>query len=310
MISIPIIRTGCLFQLQKFKADGTITYTGPRFHNIVLNTGLDLMASYGPHGQSGGCLNYCNVGTGAGFEDEKETSLANRVASTNTVIDSETYYSSGVGYDYPAWRSWRQVFEFGVGSINHTISEIGLSRLNNDEYFNRHRILDLLGHHIGLDVLHDEGLRVWTESYLFGVMDVAETTIGNFTFSATSGPVSIDYTWTQLDGWLTEDSIVPGSIPTSDIRILKSSTTSPTAGAAPSSITTSYTNGDFKRDVEAKWDAGVLDGDYWGLLVNINGATYERFDFDSPIVMDNEGIALKLSVRRSWGRTLQEGEWI
>lgn len=306
----PPFSVGCVFQLQKFNADGVITYLGPRFHNLVLDAGLDLMVNYGPHGQSNGVLNYCNVGTGAGFESVEETGLVNFVASTSAVIDTETYYSSGVGYDYPAWRSWRQVFEFSIGSVGHTVSEIGLSRESNSDYFNRHRIVDPLGHYIGLNILPDEGLRVWTESYLFGSVDIGYEGDISFTFESTSGPVDIEGIWTQFGGWLTESGIVPGNISTSDIRILKSSSTDPSAGTAASSISAPYESGDFKRDVEAKWDAGVLSGDYYSLLVNMTGATYGRFDFDTPITMDHEGTALKITVRRAWGRTLEEGTWI
>lgn len=309
-ITIPSFGVGCLFQLQKFSVDGAITYLGPKFHNIVLNCGLDLIANYGPHGQSNGCLNYCNVGTGAGFEVAEETGLVNFISSTSVVIDTETYYSSGVGYDYPAWRSYRQVFEFDIGTINHTISEIGLSRTSNNDYFNRHRIVDPLGDHIGLNILHNEGLRVWTESYLFATMDVGDIESGSFVFQDATGPITINYTWEQLAGWLTESGIVPGNPPASDIRALKSPSYDPTEGTPASSTSLSYDAGTGIFDVTAKWNAGVLDGDYTNLLVNMSGASYGRFDFDKAITMDNEGTALELTVRRAVTRTTQEGDWI
>jgi len=305
MISGPSIRTGCVFQLQKFKADGTITYTGPEFSNLVLNTGLDSLISSSPADFS-----YCNVGTGGGYEQEWETGLITWVTSSNNVINSETYHSSGVGYDYPAFRSWRRVYEFGIGSISQTISEIGMSIGSDGSYLNRHRIVDVRGIHIGLNVLHDEGLRVWVQTFVFATHDIDQTEQGSFVFNSTDGPIDIGYTWRLLSGWLTSNDFIPGRVVSGDIRIVQEPTSTYNAGTAPSSISAPYTNGDFFRDVTAHWDAGVLSGEYWGLLVQHTGASFSRIDFDTPIVMDNEGVAMTLTVRRSWGRTLQEGIWV
>lgn len=35
-----------IFQIEKFKEDGTITYRGEPFHNLVLNNGLLSLCSY------------------------------------------------------------------------------------------------------------------------------------------------------------------------------------------------------------------------------------------------------------------------
>jgi hypothetical protein len=72
----------------------------------------------------------------------------------------------------------------------------------------------------------------------------------------------------------------------------------------------SYESGSGVFDVTAKWNAGVLDGEYTNLLVNMSGVLYGKFDFDAPITMDHEGTALELTIRRSITRTLQEGTWI
>lgn len=305
-------KIGCIFQLQKFKSDGTITYVGPKFSNIVLGVGFDLMLTYGPHGQSNGGLNYCNIGTGAQREDISDIGLHDYVIGTNNVIETEEYYSSGVDADYPAWRSWRQVFEFAIGSITHTVSEIGMSRANNTDYFNRHRIVDLRGNHIGLDILHDEGLIVWVESFLFGCKDVAAEVTGEFVFQSSSGPITIGYTWKQLDGWLTKSGIVPGALPTNDVRILKtiSSVIDPGDGTPATSTTSSCVSGSGDNYVTAKWRAGVLSGEYIGLMVNITGSTYGRFEFDTPIVMDDEQVALEIVILRNLSKSFEESGWI
>jgi len=308
-LQTPALGLGCIFQLQKFKADGTITYTGPKFHNVVLGVGYDLMLTHGPHGQSNGGANYCNLGSGAQFEDKADDELKDYVIGTDNVISSETYYSSGVDYDYPAWRSWRQIFEFEIGSISHDVSEIGLSRDLNEDYFNRHRIVDLRGNHIGLDILPDEGLKVWAETYLFGSADVADVISGEFEFQGSSGTVTIGYTWEQLDGWLTASGIIPGGLYPDDVRILDSVTYDPSDGTPASSVSSSCASGSGNNYATAKWNAGVLSGEYTTLLVNMGGATYGRFDLDTPIVMDNEETSLKITILRDLSTTLEEAIW-
>lgn len=311
-LHIPSLGMGCVFQLVKFKADGTMTYVGPKFHNILLESGFDLMLNYGPHGQDNGGLNWCNLGTGAQFEKVTDEGLQDYLVSSSNVIETETYYSSGVDADYPAWRSWRQVFEFAIGSIGRVISEIGLSRAENTDYFNRHRIVDYRGYHIGLDVLPDEGLKVWTESFLFGRKDVADEVTGSFLFQSTSGPITIGYTWKQLDGWLTKSGIVPGALPATDIRMLStiSSVINSSDGTPATSTTSSCAAGTGNNYVTAKWSAGTLSGEYVGLMVNISGSTYGRFEFDTPIVMDDENVALELTVLRNLNESSEESDWI
>jgi len=298
-----------VFQLQKFRADGAITYTGPKFHNIVLGVGYDLMQTHGPHGQSNGGLNYCNLGSGAQFESTEDTGLKDYVVGTDNVTSSETYYSSGVGFDYPAWRSWRQIFEFSIGSVDSSVTEIGLSRADNTDYFNRHRIVDPKGTHIGLDILPDEGLTVWTESYLFGTRDVGDIDSGEFTYRMLSGDVTIGYTREQLSEWLTASGIIPGGPSASDIRLVTSPTYDPSAGTPASSVSYSCESGSGTNYVTAKWDAGVLLGEYNGLMANMTGAAYSKFDFDSALVMDDLGVALELTVLRDLSPTLEEAIW-
>lgn len=306
-ILIPTIKVGCVFQLQKFNVDGVVCTT-PRFHNIVLDGGLDLLASYGVED-----FTCCNLGSGTGNERTDDTGLLLFVTSSDTVVESSTGYSSGIGYDYPVLRWWRRKFEFAIGSIDAGLSEIGLSLSSDSNYLNRHRIVNPAGLYTGLDVCSDEGLVVWADLYLFGVADVEEEINKGFFFNSLSGETYIPYTWKTLSGWLTADAFVPGRIEKEDVRLTKTNTSVYGAGVPAREIIGSYTTGSFYKDVYAIWDPGDLDGDYVGLLIQNGDATYSRIDFETPITMDalaNPFTGLRLRIRRDWGRTLQEGEWL
>ena len=308
-ISIPSVKVGCLFQLQKFKDDGTITYTGPKFHNMMIGSGLDLLVSHDI-----GEFDCCNLGTGAGPEDISDTGLTDYLTYTTNITESSASYNTGIGYDYPAHRFWRRKFEFSIGSIDSGISEIGLSLSPNSNYLNRHRIVSPEGLPTGLHVMPDEGIVVWTDIYLFSTMTAYEEFEGSFVFSGIDGNTTINYTWRQLAGWLTTPAFYPGRIVREDIRMLKTITSAYGSGTpAAGIIKNPYVSDTFYQHVNAEWDPGDLDGEYWGLLIQNADGTYGRMAFDTPIVMDKvyyPHTGLRLRFERAWGATLQEGRWI
>lgn len=307
-ISAPPVRIGCVFQLQKFNADGDITYTGSKFHNMMIGSGLDLLVNHDL-----GEFRYCNLGTGAGLERLDDTGLNHYLTYSNNIVESSESHSTGIGYDFPAHRNWRYKFEFGIGSISSGISEIGLSLSPNSNYLNRHRIVTPKGIHTGLHVMHDEGLIVWADIYLFATMTIYDEIEQSFIFNGMSGQTRINYTWRQLDSWLTASEFYPGRLKREDVRILKTITSEYGSGTSASGIINPYIPGTFQQRVNAEWDPGALDGEYWGLLIQNASGLYGRMAFDAPITMDKNyypHVGLRLGIERSWGATLQEGTWL
>ena len=303
MIFLAPLGVNCKFQLEKFLADGTITYRGPEFSNVVLENGLGMMASYAPNSVSYAGISWCNLGRSSRIEHFADTGLDEFITSTNNQPeDIVTDYATGAGYPYPMWRSWRHVFEFPVGSINDTVSEIGLSRLQNSDYFNRHRIVDEHSLSVRIPVLSFEGLRVWARTSIHSTVDSTERASGSFELETLDGPVTIPYEWRQLEGWLTSANIVPGRIVASDIRLSKTQTSTYNAGTAASSISVTYDADNLLKTVEATWAIDALDGDYTCLLFQNTNAPFSRFDLLSPIQMAALGQRLKLTLTRSWGR--------
>lgn len=306
-ILYPRLGIGCIFQLQKFKAAGTITATTPRFHNVMLNSGLDLLTT-----RTMGEFDCCNLGTGGGLDRFDYTGLTEYLTSSTTILESLASYNSGIGYDHPALRFWRKKFEFAIGSISKGVSEIGLSVSEDTEYLNRHRIVAPDGVNIGLDVQLDEGLIVWTDVYLFCSHTVEDIINGAFLFKGIDGNRIISYTWELLSGWLEED-FAPGRIEPDDIRIVETPTNTPGSGIPATAIEGAYVDGTHHQNVYAVWDPKELDGTYWGLLIQNGDGTYGKVSFDSSISMDPvmyPHISLKLKIERSWGRTILEGEWL
>ena len=88
-------------------------------HNLVLDAGLDLVAS---HGLGQGIFAYCVVGTGSTAPAATDTGLVAELTRTNTTWqgDSTVRTSNGV-YDISRY------FEFTYGAANGNLTEFGFS---------------------------------------------------------------------------------------------------------------------------------------------------------------------------------------
>jgi len=300
----PEFKVGCVFQAEKYRSDGTITYKGPKFHNTVLDVGLDLLVSYDFRIDSG-LLRYLNVGTGTSEPAVTQTGLINRVASTSSFYGSVTEDGQTTGTCYEVWKA---TFAFAVGflSANTNLTELGLSQANNSNYYNRQLFRDELGDPTVIPVQDDEGLRVYCEAYLYADMSLTDSDAGSFDI----GTTTYNYTRELTSSWV---NATPGArrtrvgqMDTNNLVQISNSTTAFTGTSATSRSVDSYVAGSFERSGNFVWSPGSFAGEINTvafLLGHGSGseARYSAFRLDSPItVQDTE--ELTLQVKRSWGR--------
>lgn len=310
---------GCKFQVQKFKGDGRITYNGPWFNNLVLDVGLDALASR-VLGHASTCIGrYVNVGTSSAIPSEEQSGLQSHLASTN-----ETYGSTLEGYSTgdPIHRWSQKTHEFAIGTCTGNLTEVGLSYAPNSTYFNRQLFRDELGDPTTISVLEDEGLRVTSKLFVYGDLQPGETVEDSFTLETddddSSGGSTITTTRemtsdASTSSWLRSNDYVgelmaPGY---QDNRYSPaiSADTETFEGTTCSSVTAlAYTPGNFYRDFEAVWNAGRFVGNiatvsffYYPSRDTYYGKPFTAFRLD-PVIPLAETEQITITLRRAWGR--------
>lgn len=153
------------FRVVKHKADaegnvipGTEQVCMEWKHNLILNSGLDLMAT-------SSFLAACQVGTGSTTPVVSDTALQARSAGSTT-IQSESYGTSNGASPYYGWR--RKTYRFVAGTLNNVnVSELGIGPATTGPVMCRALVLDGGGSPTTITVLVDEVLDVTYEFRLY-----------------------------------------------------------------------------------------------------------------------------------------------
>lgn len=290
----------------------------PWFHNLVLDTGLDMIA------QSHNWLDCCHVGASDVDPAPNQLSLIspiqstnNRVAANNGVSSTQSYFGvSTITYQFP------------VGAIIGTIKEVGFgpSMVLGSALFNRSLIKDQFDNPSYTVVNADESLEVQYEikvsvptSDVVGMINYNDTQIGYKVRPALLG--ASDYwcpyrsTAFATDGQallatfsnVQSDHIKAFDGPISIVTGMPSGNVS----NATYFRTVAYTPGTHLSMVRAEWDifnanfANGIKSLLWYMNpLNGNGANSlgaYQLEFDEPIVKTNEE-SFRIDLGISWGR--------
>lgn len=149
------VGVGGLFKFEVYKAkNDELVKETDWFHNLVLDQGLDLMATenwfYG-----------CVLGTDGTAPDVGQTKLGNQVASARNRdgFSHGIYNKDGICYLWQR-RRWR----FKAGTFNNTtLAEVAITSSNTQKCWNRALITDANGKPTTITLLKDEYLDVTCE---------------------------------------------------------------------------------------------------------------------------------------------------
>lgn len=154
----------CVFTIQKFTENGSITYQGEEFYNTMLDCGLLGLADSALFHMFGGYMNHINIGSSSIPVDVTQTKLQNTLYTTSTVFNQQSY---DVGEFIPETGEWYyghvNVYQFSVGTVTGALTEVGLSLSPDSYYLNRQLIKDPQGNPITINVSSGEGLRIKAE---------------------------------------------------------------------------------------------------------------------------------------------------
>lgn len=179
---------GGLFKCKVYRADGTLKQETPWSRNLVLNSGLSMLAE-----QSNSGISELFIGTGSSVPVPEQTQLDKSLASTTNVIDNK----GGRHTVLPYYLWARNVFRFAQGAAKGNITEMGLGRkVTSDTYrlFNRVLVRDMLGEPTAITVLDDEYLEVTVEIRMY----FPDTISGQFNLVDKKGGIISTHKYTGL----------------------------------------------------------------------------------------------------------------
>lgn len=160
------------YKLVAHKLDGSSRDVTPWFNNLILDGGLEKMAS-------AGTMNKCRVGTGTAQPTVGDTALAAQLAEADIHTSTDGYDSVNNLY---AFR--RITYRFAVGTATGNISEVGVGWSDGGNgLFSRSRIKDSGGNDTTITILSDEILDVIYEFRIYRPTADASVT---FSISGTS----------------------------------------------------------------------------------------------------------------------------
>lgn len=303
------------FTVVKHKADangnviaGTAEQVMDEKHNLILDNGLDLMAT-----SSGtGFLTWCQVGTGSSSPQVSDTSLQSFVAGTQTKQENVNG-TQNTTIPYYGWR--RTTFRFAAGTLNNVnVSELGVGPTQNGPVMCRALVLDGQGNPTTITVLSDEVLDVTYEFRLYvpTVNNEGEVTLATegSTHAWICAPIDVDAA--QMTAWDYFLGYPFGGPSTSGayfgVMVAEPNDVLPVTntGYGGSSVTTytlaPYVNGTHYRDITINVDLNV--GNFPSGLGRVTMSTYAggyQWCF-TPKLPKTATKKLNLTLRTSWAR--------
>jgi hypothetical protein len=314
LIELPLrSRVGGRYKLQKGKNLGyidansglwmpgkdVITGEVPWFNNLILNQGLDLMATNNNY------LTWCHVGTGTTAEVVGNTALQTFLAATQaTQSGSATAQGSA-----PYYGSRTTVKRFDEGDAEGNVSEVGFGiQSTTGNLFTRALVKDGGGSPTIISVQSDEWLDVSYELRLYpDHLTVSETTVDGYALDILAsqvtnvtywgGPIGEDVGFSSLvaqRGWCHPSTAVLGAV-----------TGIPTGSGLDFFDTGSvggYSGGSYNRNIT--YNVGLSDGNVSGGIGAMQffstlGAYQILFD---PVIAKDSSKVLDIVLNYAWTR--------
>lgn len=287
------------FKLQVRNEQGEITKETDWFDNLVLNQGLNLMATRN-------WFNMCMVGSGNSTPLVTQTALDSSINWTTTLVADV----QGAASSAPYYKWQRKTFRFAAGNATGNISEVAIG---GREYisswvntiWNRALIKDANGNPTTVTVLSTETLDVVTEVRMYidptevtGTIDFGAGVVRNFTLKpmlinamsasaagALGGPLAISFTKCFTGGI--------GAVTGQPSGALGSNANSFTKEA--------YVSDSFKFKTTSKFNQGNATGNIKSMSFEFSNAIFYQMEFDSAITKSSTH-ELSITTELSWGR--------
>lgn len=286
------------YKIEAVARDGRRRLLADWFPNIITNGGLNRIGSNATQ------ISACHVGTGTAVPAATDTTLGNRIATTNSATASNTVTNGTTPY----YVAEQRTFRFGEGVAAGTLSEVGIGWLATSPYtlFSRALILDSGGNPTTITVLSNEFLDVTYELRHYPPLTDASGTVN------ISG---VDYAWLSRASSAGSANWVGGSGLASGFGnavayngTIGSITGTPSGTNDQISVTpASYVDSSYQRDnvisaslTQANLSGGIRSIRLTETVSGLGGPIYQ-IQF-TPAIPKISTTQLSLTVRHSWSR--------
>jgi hypothetical protein len=298
-----------LFKLEALRADGSTRLLADWFPNLILNQGLDMLATQTLFGSFSQC------GSGSTPPAVSDTQLVARIAGQ--YMDSNPISQINTTERYLFVNS---VYTYAIGQATGNISELGIgAAASGTTLFSRALVKDASGNVTTVTVLADEQLRITYQLRVYQpTADFFNASLGGYQVvgrSANVGTVNSNVGWylNLLSHFTQQDNRIIFGVPTNGLARLYTGVIGPITGTpagefyalgASSGVASEYVSGTFRRDLTiiVSTDKGN-DPAGIGAICVCCGPTFFQFGF-TPNIMKTNLQELKFTIRYSWSRRI------
>lgn len=287
------------FNVRVRSADGELLRETGFFPNLILDNGLDRIASGSSVGQ------YCRIGTGNTAPANSDVALVSQSASTSSGVQTSNANAGSPDYETENTTT----YTFTLGAVVGNMAEVGIgwTAATSGTLFSRALIVDGLGAPTTITVLVTEVLEVVYRLTYFPILtdETGTISISSVSYDYTARVAECDQARFigPLYAWL--GSIISVTPYNGAIGAVTASPSGTASTLSAGSFAT-YTNGTYYRDftISGSLSEGNLAGGIMSIRIALGGVStvfMSQIEFDPPIPKDNTKV-FSMTLRQAWAR--------
>lgn len=278
------------YTLKTHTADGKVTQSVGPFENLILNSGLDLLAN----NAISACLRVGRVGGGNTPPAQGDDQLDAEIA-----FKSDGPFTSNIN-QAGRYAAFKRSTEFGQGQAAGNISEVAIGH-SDGTLFSRSLVKNAEGVPITLTVQANEFLTLEYELRVNQPTQDFNFTVDGKTVVLRAANVNSSSRWSDLSFNLSSGNVfIYGFVSSDDLSPISGSLPFSSNNSVSSVVNNAYTPGSFSRAGTMVW--GIAKGN---ILVSScafgMGPSFWQFSIDPPINKTNED-ELTIDVSLTWAR--------
>lgn len=279
-----------LYTLKTHTADGTETQSVGPFENLILNSGLDLLANNGISAS----LRVGRVGGGNTPPTQGDDQLDSEIA-----FKSDGPFTINVN-EAGRYVAFKRSTEFGQGAAAGNISEVAISH-SDGTLFSRSLVKNTQGDPITLTVQANEFLTLEYELRVNQPTQDFNFTVDGKTIVLRAANINSSAYWTDRGFILSSSDVFSrGLASTGNLSPVSGSLPVTSISRVGSVVNNAYTPGSFSRTGSLVWGIENANQQISSCLFGM-GPGYWQFSIDPPINKTNED-ELTIDVSLTWAR--------
>ncbi|MBB4126214.1 hypothetical protein GGR77_001504 [Xanthomonas translucens] len=304
------------YRLEVLKRDGEVRFDSGWQDNLVLDSGLNMMATFVPFSSA---FRYIAVGSSNAAVSASQSLLGSWMAVADFTQISTLSNVTGYNNDDPSadYTYYTNTVTFAVGAVVGNVAELGLcsGTSSSSPLFTRALVKDAAGATVTIAVLASEQLRVTYQLRFYPPQGTSTFTVSlngvTYNCSSRAAQVSSSLLWAwpgggnpsmgyESGGWTGREA------PAAYSGTIGARTSVPNGSVVWSNTGTaafqgSYAAGSFTRTCRNTWATNQANGTFRSILVGGSGMGKHQVDFGASITKASTQ-TLYLDWKFNWGR--------